>query len=502
MLIEFRPSMKRRAQTPGDFGATITPVLDALAASSEDLSRVRVVCDWVQYRESFRDVVDVRPVLASPAQTSAAGGRPTATGVPSWNIEVAVDMRRSGTAALRELTEAGLSTPPAVPAAASDRVYLEDFGPGSRSCIWEFNSLYWSALELWEKASGRGYEQALPGGESDARNVESARDLIGDLFAVWDQLAAAGALPAELYVAELGVGNGSQARVFLDQFRAMDRGRAPGYYQRLHYLMCDYSPYVLDLARENVAAHASKISTVPLDATRPTTSLGFLRGNAFLLYVSNVYDNLPTDEVAQLGGQPYLVHTRAYYPPQAAAELAASVSAAPGQLPDLTRRLLRLGPALLPDAMPGHFTDVDSAVEFWRQAWGTLRLEERYVPLAGLDLYPLTHGASGEELRPLLESGADVRMHVSNGALASFTDSLPLLHPFGKLVCHDLFVDQVQDYRAGFRGPGKYDGSVVNWVNAPLLGHVGRRLGFDVQYAPFRHRSGGNIVTMTAQRGE
>jgi hypothetical protein len=57
----------------------------------------------------------------------------------------------------------------------------------------------------------------------------------------------------------------------------------------------------------------------------------------------------------------------------------------------------------------------------------------------------------------------------------------------------------VEGYRTGFRGPGKYDGSVVNWVNGPLLAHLGRRRGFEVAYAPFRHRSGGNIVTMTAQ---
>ena len=39
----------------------------------------------------------------------------------------------------------------------------------------------------------------------------------------------------------------------------------------------------------------------------------------------------------------------------------------------------------------------------------------------------------------------------------------------------------------------------MNWVNGPLLAHVGRRHGYDVQYEPFRHRNGGNIVTMTAQ---
>ena len=131
--------------------------------------------------------------------------------------------------------------------------------------------------------------------------------------------------------------------------------------------------------------------------------------------------------------------------------------------------------------------------------WSALRLEERYVALPGLDTYQLTDTLSGETLRPLLESGADVRIHVNNGALASFDDSVALLHPFGKLVCHDLFVTDIDGYRTTFRGPGKYDGSVVNWVNGPLLAHVGRRRGFDVHYDPFRHRSKGSIVTMTAQ---
>ena len=479
MMIEFRPHSRLRGNNPVAFDEAVTPLLDQLARSDEDLSVVRVVCDWVQYRENFRDVVDLRPILR-PVPRPALPGQ-------AYDMEIAVDVRRSGTAGLRDLTAARLAGP------SAGRVYLEDWGLGSQSCIWDFNARYWSALDLWEKASGRGYEQALPGGESDARNREAVAELVGELFTVWGELAAAGTLPRELYVAELGVGNGGQAKVFLDEFRALDRAEGRGYYRRLRYLICDYSPCVLDMAREAVAEHAGHVSSVALDATRPAASLGFLRGKAFLFYISNVYDNLPTDEVAQLGGQAYHVQTRAYFPPDAAADLAASVSVAPAQLPGLIRRLLRHGPARLADA--GADADADAGVAFWRRAWSALRLEERYVPLTGLDSYSLAPSVDGAELRPLLESGPDVRMHVSNGAVASFADSLPLLHPFGKLVCLDLFVTRVQDYRVSFRGPGKYDGSVVNWVNGPLLAHVGRGRGFDVRFAPFRH----NIVTLTAQ---
>ena len=90
-------------------------------------------------------------------------------------------------------------------------------------------------------------------------------------------------------------------------------------------------------------------------------------------------------------------------------------------------------------------------------------------------------------------------MHVSNGALGSFTGTLPLLHPFGRIQCHDLFVTAGQQYRTGFYGPGKYDGSVVNWVNGPLLQLVASRRGFGVEFTQFRQRPGSNITTLTAQ---
>jgi len=499
MLVDFRPHAKLLGKNPVDLATSVTPVLEALAEHGSgqapaDLSQVLITCDWVQYAENFRDVIDVRPILVAQEGIKGSGGPLVPAGSPAYHREIAVDVRRSGRVPLKALAAARLL------ADADPGVFLEDWCPGSASLIWEFNALYWAALELWEQAAGRGYEQALPGGTSDARNREAAHDLIGELFGLWDELAAARCLPAELYVAELGVGNGNQAKVFLDEFRALDQVHGQGYYLRLRYLLCDYSQHVLDQAARTVAEHASQVSSVWLDATRAQAALGSLRGSVFLLYMSNVYDNLPTDEVAKLGGQSYQVQVRACFPRAVAADLAASVSADPEQLPSLVRTLLRLGPVALPGASPDHFGSVDDAVTFWRRAWSALRLAERYVPLAGLDLYQIAPDASGELLRPLLESGPDIRMHVSNGALASFADSLELLHPRGKLVCHDLFVTRAQDYRTGFRGPGKYDGSVVNWLNGPLLAHVGRQRGFDVRYEPFRHRSGGNIVTMTARR--
>ena len=66
-------------------------------------------------------------------------------------------------------------------------------------------------------------------------------------------------------------------------------------------------------------------------------------------------------------------------------------------------------------------------------------------------------------------------MHVSTGALKSFAGTLPLLHPEGTLQVQDLFTISLDDFQNGFRGPGKMDGSVVNWLNGQneaLYGHL------------------------------
>jgi hypothetical protein len=493
MRIDVRPVSRLRGANPVDVTAAIGPAIEALCASSVDLSRLTLVCDWIQYRSSFREVADYRPVLA-PGDHE--GHFPPPERPAEVALELAIDLRRCPEADLRGLVSALLEEHDKP--GGSTRVPLGPWAAGRSSLIWRFNALYWQALSLWEQATGREYEQALPGGESDARNTAAARELILELFKTWDDLDARSALPPELYVAELGVGNGSQARTWLDEFVALSQAHSRDYYRRLHYIMGDYSPHVLGRALTAVAHHGDHVSALVVDATHPGVSLGFLRGKAFLVYISNVYDNLPSDEVARIGGRIYLVETRPYLPGEDALRIAGQLRAPPEQVSELVDKLLRLGPELLCEAMPQHFRDTGQAVAFWREAWAALRLQERYRPLEGLDGYQATRDLNGELLHAQLESYGDIRVHVSNGALSSFAETLPLLHPFGRLQCHDLFLDDVRRYQSGFFGPGKYDGSVVNWVNGPLLRHIGGRAGFDVRIAPFAQRPTSNVKTLTA----
>ncbi|MDQ3579847.1 MAG: hypothetical protein M3443_20070, partial [Actinomycetota bacterium] len=157
MLVEVRPTKKLRGDRALDLTACLSPIVDALCEDAVDLSRLRLVCDWVQYKKNFRDVIDVRPILSPAARNggSAESGED--------NLEIAVDLRRCADTDLAKVVRdvlARRSQPEGL-----GRVYLEDWSTGTTSRIWEFNSLYWRFLGVWEKATGRLYEQALPGGE-------------------------------------------------------------------------------------------------------------------------------------------------------------------------------------------------------------------------------------------------------------------------------------------------------------------------------------------------
>jgi hypothetical protein len=101
----------------------------------------------------------------------------------------------------------------------------------------------------------------------------------------------------------------------------------------------------------------------------------------------------------------------------------------------------------------------------------------------------------------LAEAPEDVRFHISRGAAESFANTLPLLHPRGYLQVQDIFVEAMDEYRKGFKGPGKLDGSLVTWVNGALLRAVGARAGYDVHFRPFTFRPGSKTTVMyTTQR--
>src|ERR1022692_5235627 len=153
MRIEVRPADRLRGPESAGLLDSLTTIAAALSASTIDLSLVRVVGDWIQYRSNFREVAALRLVV--PATGHAEVAEPT--------IELAVDLRRCADVDLRALVP-GLLAEHASPQ-PSARCSLEPWVAGTASCIWRFNTLYWQALSDWGHATRREYERSVPGGQ-------------------------------------------------------------------------------------------------------------------------------------------------------------------------------------------------------------------------------------------------------------------------------------------------------------------------------------------------
>src|SRR5260370_7182037 len=178
-----------------------------------------------------------------------------------------------------------------------------------------------------------------------------------------------------------------------------------------------HSPHALGRAQEGVAHRGGKGGGRVVEAARPGVTLGFLAAKAFLVYISNVYDNLPTDELASIHGRTYQVQTQAFLTEDDAEEIAGRFGTSRDGLVPLIDRLLRIGPELLSESSPAQFAGPGQAGAFWQAGCAALRLRERYVPPEGLDSYQAGPSLTGEILRPLIEGQGDVPMHGSNGPL-------------------------------------------------------------------------------------
>jgi hypothetical protein len=445
------------------------------------VARLRIHLDWIQYRHNFREPVSV-------ARTEDFRGNHRVIS------DVHVNTREISGELLRDELLRALPRDVAQERAADSRLILEEFSNFPASMAWKFNQLYWQRLPEWEKATGRSYEQALPGGKSDANNPSAVADGVADFWTLLRDLEAKNQLPAEIFVLEIGVGLGTRCGLWLDRFLALDRARGTSYYPRLRFLLGDYALATLERSRPAVQAHLDLCSFIVLDALNPIRSLSFLRHKILHIHLTNVYDNLPDEEILRRDGQLYLVQVRSYLPQDPAKQIGGKFGLSPGEIKAMVGRLLTVGPDCFPDRSAG--------VAFWREVWGAIRLEERLVRMEDLPSPSLPEGLDIPRLEEILQDApADLRLHLSPGAIESFRNTVQLLHPRGYLQVQDIFVTDLDDYRMGFYGPGKLDGSIVNWVNGVLLREVAERAGYDLHFAPFRYREGSRTsILYTTQR--
>ena len=461
--------------------ATVLSLLEDGHLDAAQFARLQMHLDWVQYRYNFREAVTVMQAGAGESESAPP-------------MEIRIDSRQLAPGSLRGLLQKAIDAQTPESTERRGRVYFEDFQSFRKSIVWEFNRLYWQRVKDWEKATGKGYEQALPGGKSLGTDPQSVNDSVGEFWELLKELDAANRLPLEIFILEIGVGMGAHAGLWLDSFCALDQARKTNFYPRLRFLLGDYSLATLEYSRPAVKRHIDLCSFIALDATDPIKTLSFLRHKILHVHSTNMYDNLPDEEIVWRDNRIYWVQSRAYLPAADAARI--SQAGVPvSDIPSTVDRLLDVGIAALPDRAKG--------MQFWMDTWHAMRIEENLIDAVDLPDAAFPAGLSSLHMEEILRYAPnDLRLHLSPGALDSFRNTLPLLHPRGYLQVQDIFVTDLQEYSMGFHGPGKLDGSIVNWVNGALLREVAERAGYDLHFAPFKYQPGSKTSVLYTTRRE
>ena len=212
--------------------------------------------------------------------------------------------------------------------------------------------------------------------------------------------------------------------------------------------MGDYSLDTLDMSRPAVKEHIELCSFLALDALNPLKTLSFLRHKILYIHSTNMYDNLPDEEILRRDGRLFYVHVRAYVPMSDAVRIAEKYKTPVADIRAMAEKLLASGPEFVGDRGCG--------MSFWQDLWKAIRLEEKIVAFEDLPDLELPTGLDVPRLEDILqETPGDLRFHLSSGALESFVNTIPLLHPRGYLQVQDIFVTDLNEYRVGLSWSGK-----------------------------------------------
>jgi 5,10-methylenetetrahydrofolate reductase len=450
-----------------------------LPASLRDVS---VHFERIHYKRHYRPGVSLRRFYAD-------------SDGDAHRDQLVVDLRQLGSAhgvqlAARQILGAAMRGE----SGSEERIALEEFTGESSSILWAFNRAFWFRLGDFERATGIAYDESI-GGSTD-RNLSYVRSTARGYF------DAARKLPGSdrLYVVEIGVASAKRAREFLGELERISRIHRVPVYERTAYLLADYSDELLDKARLELQREHPSVEAVRIDAAEPEKSLSRYRGALMHAHLCNVYDNLPAERFYWNDGRLHRTQVRLYVPRR---DLLGSVERHFGdtrEVDELDRRLRQLAtsgedavPSLLAwiaERLEARGKDPLGYVGFWMDLTAALRLDERHRPvsrddeLSDLQLPGIDRPAS--LLRALLDGQGPLHFHVNHRALSGFVGLLQLLHPAGRIEVVDLFVERMEEYGGRFKGPIKFDGTTVNWLNGPLFRSVAEALGYEVRFSSFR----------------
>ena len=457
--------------------------------------RFRTYWNRIAYKHHFRAPIAFRPFVKKAADEV----------IPTREWELAIDLRQhTSTEALAKAIRRMLKRVAHGETESANGVVIGEYVPYTRSLVWQFNDAFWQNKTPFMTAHDRDYRDSIHGSPdmNEALTRYTAEKFL-------NQLEVIGDTGDEYVYVEIGIASVERARIFIEMLGKLARSQGiERLLKQMRYVLADFSKSVLSEAEAELGKvrNGIQLAYLLLHAEAPLQILSPYAGRILRVHSTNVTDNVPTDKVAQIDGHHYRIEARLYLPAETletlvekynlnrqrlAADLQ-ELSKRDGEVKEfLTHYQLDFRNKLGPEEGDRQY------YHFWSDLWNGFKLEERYVAIPSLvDLRFIETPEipdQGKVLQEILaEYPHNVWMHLSNRAIEGGLQILQLLHPQGVLEIIDLLVKEISDYhhvpprvsgktgrplyRSGFKGPAKYEGSAVDWINARLLRRMAERL--------------------------
>ena len=195
-------------------------------------------------------------------------------------------------------------------------VDIGPFLPSSDSPMWLFNAAFWRHLPRFMQALGRDFRDSIAGSPDTDRKLtaEDARRCIARLRA-----ARGRGERTSLAYLDIGAAGTEHAATMVGYLAAARLGP-------VEYLLGDISATALQRARRRLGVRRDQVTMryVRLDLQQPCAALARYRGRIITAHLTNVLDNLPGKQLAQVRGRHYLLHTQLYLPAAELRRLAAA----------------------------------------------------------------------------------------------------------------------------------------------------------------------------------
>ena len=256
---------------------------------------VRACWSRIRYRQHFR------PAAARRELWHADGSREQELTVDLGQFASADELERE----LRQVLDGPLRAP---------GVDIGAFVRSSDSPTWLFNAAFWRHLPRFMQALGRDFRDSIAGSPDTDRELtaEDARRCISRLRA-----ARRRGQRVPLAYLDVGAAGTEHAAAMVGHLAAARLGP-------VEYLLGDISANALQRARQRLGVRRDQVTLryVRLDLQQPCAALARYRGRILTAHLTNVLDNLPGEQLAQVDGRHYLLRTQLYLPAAALQRLA------------------------------------------------------------------------------------------------------------------------------------------------------------------------------------